>query len=424
MIDWIRRRIGGKAVSPSYLQWLINNVSPHKWGTFASLLEAGSRKVWASWKAVDVIASAVKDTDWDLYRGTGTEPVKAPEIEDLLVRPNRFMRGTELIEVAVFHLKFAGNAYWYLAPGKGRRFDLLPLNPKRVKIAVSKSGEKIGYVQKVDGKDVPFELDEVIHFRKMDPDNDYYGLGDVEAGKELFDEHINRSTWSEKFWENGASPSGLLICEDTITDEEAWEKAKRKWQAQYGGKDNSGKTAWLTGKWKYQQLGLTNADMQGIEQEKLNVEQIFLLHGVPLSVAGIREAANYATAELDDQRFRRYTVKPLVTTIEEGIQDGILTPYFPQYRLRFQVTGLVALGTVVPHVTPLFDRGILTPNEIRQMIGLAPVEGDPLMEQRYISAGLVPIDLAGVPEPDGSTDQAARSLVQRQIQELLHGRKS
>lgn len=72
---------------------------------------------------------------------------------------------------------------------------------------------------------------------------------------------------------------------------------------------NSSKISWLTGKWKIERIGLTAQEMQDLEHKQFSIEQIFQLHSVPLTVAGIREAANYATAEIDDQRFRTYTAK-------------------------------------------------------------------------------------------------------------------
>lgn len=110
-------------------------------------------------------------------------------------------------------------------------------------------------------------------------------------------------------------------------------KAKDRWQKEYGGKENAGKVAWLSGDWSYQQLGLTPAEMQDIEKSKWSVEQIFLLHGVPLSVAGIKEAANFATADIDNQRFKEYTVLPDVLTLQDTINTDLVQGFNPDARL-------------------------------------------------------------------------------------------
>ena len=106
-----------------------------------------------------------------------------------------------------------------------------------------------------------------------------------------------------------------MVREEYDGDEVDWERMKRKWADQYTGTNSQGKTAWLNGKWSYIQLGLTNKDLQTIEQTQQTTEEIFLAHGVPLSVAGVKEAANYATARQEYINFRRHTVLPLVKMI-------------------------------------------------------------------------------------------------------------
>jgi HK97 family phage portal protein len=243
-----------------------------------------------------------------------------------------------------------------------------------------------------------------------------FGLGDVEASEDVFNEHLNRNKWGEKFWKNGAAPSGLLVCEESPNDKAEWELLKKQWQKEYGGVENSGKTAWLSGKWSYHQLGLSAVELQDIEKLKLNVEQIFAVHGVPLSVAGVRDAANFATARIDDIRFRRYTVKPLVRTIEAAINRG-LAPGYGAVNVRFNVVGLSNTGEIIADFAPLFDRGGISINELRERAGLVRLD-EPLFDQYFINAGLVPLDLAGVADM-GATNQTAKNIVERFVRDGL-----
>jgi hypothetical protein len=136
------------------------------------------------------------------------------------------------------------------------------------------------------------------------------------------------------------------------------------------------------------------------------------MHGVPLSIAGIQGAANYATARVDDLIFRRYTVKPLMTLWLACIQEGLVNGFDPNLELKASVSGLTDLDAVVANWPVLFDRGVLSINELREQAGLSKKD-DPLFDQHFINAGLVPLDLAGVPAAGGQVDQQSRSIIDR-----------
>jgi hypothetical protein len=68
---------------------------------------------------------------------------------------------------------------------------------------------------------------------------------------------------------------------------------------------------------------------------------------------------------------------------------------------------------------PLFDRGGLTINELRAVVGLPQDEGNDAWNQCYINAGLVPLDLSGISAPGGPADDAAKATVARFVSDSL-----
>jgi HK97 family phage portal protein len=404
---------------------LFAGIESHQLFNYESYLVAGSKKCWALYKACDVISKVMMDTPLQLRKKGGNgDIVKNADLDRLLTVPNDMETFGEMIFKLGFHLELTGNGFWVKdeVNFQGQRpRQLFSLNPKRVRIVLDKDHGIKGYLYRVEGigTEVPFETSEIIHFRIPHPNNDYWGLGIVEAAEDLFQTFINRTAWESKFWKNGASPSGVLICEDQVTDEANWKAAKLQWAKEYGGPENSGKTAWLTGKWKYEQLGLSNVEMENIEGSRWTVEQIFMQAGVPLTVAGLKDAANFATARQDDLRFRRYTVKPLLTFIQQTINSDLVEGFNPGLEAIFEIAGLVDLDNLRENFVPLFDRGAISINELRKMAGLMPDPSNPLWEQHFISAGLMPLELSGVADM-GRTEEAQRGIIQRQIQALLN----
>jgi len=394
-----------------------------KLSDYESYLKAGTRNIWATWRACDVVGKVLLDIPLETVRrgGDGTAVVNK-ELAAILTQPNPRLSMAQMLYLYAFHVKLTGNAFWFkdeVNYNGDRPRSVWPLNPRRMKVVVKERQGVTGYLYRINGLDIPYEVNEIIHFKNPHPDNDYYGLGDIEAGEDLFNDFLNRESYAKQFWKNGASPSGLLVCKDQITDEVQWEQAKKKWQKEYGGTGNAGKTAWLTGEWSYEKLGLTAVEMQSIENARFSVENIFHMHGVPLSVAGFKEAANFATARVDDLIFRRYTVKPLMTLWLAGVQEGLVKGFDANLQIKANVSGLTDVEAVVLNWAPLFDRGVISLNELRVMAGLAPKQDDPLFEQHFINAGLVPLELAGVPAAGGPADAQSRAIVDRFIQGTL-----
>jgi HK97 family phage portal protein len=384
--------------------------------SYQSYLTVGSRKVWASWKSCDLIGNVIMDTPMDLIREGGEgQPVTHPLLSPLLQNPNPFETWGEFVYRWLFHIKLTGNAFWYKSEANlagARPKALYQLNPKLIQLVIDPKLGLIGYnYTHPRGMVIPFDREEVIHFKRPHPDKEFWGLGDIEAGEPLYQEHLNRSEWSQKFWKNGASPSGILICEDAqqqFTDKDKFAEAKKRWQKEYGGTENSGKTAWLTGKWKYEKLGLSGVEMQNIESEQWSVEQIFLQHGIPLTVAGLKDAANYATARQDDLRFRRYTVKPHLRWLGQRLRQDLLAGYDPRLMLQFNVAGLTDINQIAEDWMPLFDRGVVSINEIRRMANLEEKTDDPLFDQHFVNSSLVPLDIAGIQPVDTQAQEIAK----------------
>lgn len=404
-----RGRTAGTVMRPSDV---FGNVPTAQLGQFKEYLAAGTGKLWASFKACHVVANAVLDTNWSLRRGTGTEPVQIKGLSDLLANPNGYDAFSEMLYKTVFHLKMTGNSFWLkdqVNEAGDRPERLFVLNPSKVEIVVHPSNGVIGYIYRSDKMQVPFELNEIMHFRNPHPNREYYGIGEIEAAALMMQNSINRQDAQTNFWKNGAAPSGLLFFKNVNLDPKQFEEAKRQFNRQYGGKDNIGKIAMLMGDWDFKQMGLTAAEGQDLEQGKQSVNDIFTMHGVPLSVAGVQGAANYATAQIDDLRFRRDTVKPQIKLIADTMNSDLVQGFDPQARIEWDLQGLVDLAQLAM-LTPLFDRGALSINELRRMAGLDPIEGDPTFDAHYITAGLLPLELAGIANDANAQAQTQQAM--------------
>lgn len=381
----------------------IAGIKVNRFEDFNSYLVAGSKKVWASFRACHITACVFVKTPFKaVFKGEEDDQLaRYSELSRLMEEPNRFDSWEDLAYQLVFHLMLTGNCYWLKdnMNFKGQPAEIYALLPQYVYPIADARDRVSKYEYRVNGKVIEFAPNEIIHFRRMSPRDSVMGIGDIEGAEPLFSEFINTDEFRREFLKNGAQPSGVLTREEEVQDESMWRKFVNEVRTKYEGKKNVGRTMMLHGKWTYQQLGFSMQQMQQIEKEKMTVEQIFLSHGVPLSVAGFG-ASNYATARQDDINFRKYQVVPLLDIFVGKLnrKDGLCRPFDDRLRITYSLAGLIDIEQVIKDYGPMVDRGAMTPNELREMAGLARVD-DPLMDAFYVNSGMMPLEMAGLADP-------------------------
>jgi HK97 family phage portal protein len=389
---------------------------------YKGYLETGCKNVWATFRAVHLCAATLLGTEFRVQSARTQEEVGDPNLDRLLSNPNPWDSWEEMLYQWVFHMKLTGSAYWVKdeVNGRGQPLSLYPLLPQHVILEPDPVVGVSRYIYRVNGQEVSFLPNEIIHFRRPHPMDPIQGLGDIEPSTSLYNDHINRNTYQEKFLEEGAMPSGILTYKGTEQmpaslqdmDEGEWGKLKKWWQVEYAGKANSGKTAFLTGEWDYLRLGLTHSEMESLEQEQFTIRQIFMNHGVPLSLAGMGDDSNYATARQQEINFRRYEIVPLLNILVGKLsQEGALTRLFGKdYKMVYELSGLIDVEQVHKDYLPLVAAGGMTLNELRGKMGIEEAEAEGL-DQFFIPNNLVPIEMAGA----GPVDELGLALLQNGV---------
>lgn len=422
VIDTIKRAFGGgRSQKHSFLN-IGQSWSPtqgDKLHDYASYLQAGTGNVWATFRSCDIVGNAIMQTGNKLISERTGDLVQGDRtgIEELLFQPNPVDTFEDILYLYTHHLKLTGNFFLLkdqINPVTKKPKALWPLIPSRISIKTdeTKYNEIISYTYKVGPDEISFSPEEIVHFKRPNANNSYWGIGDVQAGTGLYNDFINRDTLNNNFMKNGGLPSGILVNEEFEGDEAEWERVKAIWSNQYTGKKNLGKIAWLTGKWNYIKLGLTSEQMQALEKDKQNVSQIFLNHGVPLSIAGVEKAANYATSRQDYINFKRFTCYPLALNFFRRFNREVVKVYDKNYKLDFTVSGLVDGEAVIREYLPLLDKGVITPNQIRDLAGLPKVE-NPLLDGYYINTQLIPMEMVGLANSFGDVPS---ELLENQVE--------
>ena len=302
----------------------------------------------------------------------GAGEVALPEhpFTRLLQRPNLLLSRFELIEHTVGSLELYGNAYWFLAgqPG-GAPQEIWPLRPDRVQIVPDAIRGVRGYIYEVDGRRIPLDAAEVVHFRRWHPANDYYGLSALEAARLAVETDRAMADWNRRYFGEGmAVPAGIVAIRERVSDAD-YERIKREWRAAYGGGER--KTAFVRGaSVEWHNVGLSQHDMDFLNARRFNREEIFQIFGIPVGL--FSENATEANALVGERVFIERTLWPKLVRIAEKITTDLLPFYgaglmgrFDDIRPQDRAQQLAELRLA---------RGVLTVDELRaRYFGLGPL---------------------------------------------------
>ena len=316
---------------------------------------------------------------------------------DLLHNPNPFMTKDEFFEIMVMHMDLAGNCYVVKVRNKqGMPIGLFPLNPQSVRIVPDEKKFIKGYVYYPpgQGQPVPFDATEILHFKNTNPSNFYQGMSVVQAAARAIDTDNHAADYNRNFFYNSAQPAGIIQLTDRIS-EDAYEVLVDRWNDTYGGSANSHKIAVLEAGSQYQEIGLSQKDMDFLESRNFNMKQILAIFRVPPSILGITTDVNRANAEAADYTFAKGVIRPKMMRICSRLTQSLA----PDFDAKL----LVAFTDPVPEDKEFVLRerqaGI---NNWRTIDETRAIEGDePLPNNAgsvmYISNLLIPIDAETMP---------------------------
>ena len=273
----------------------------------------------------------------------------------LPMKPNMMQTWDELEQLISIYLELTGNAYVY---HDKENDQYLPLRPSRVRIVPDKeqngilgygyrqtnSNENINYVRarregkaawmhddpetlKWDKKTftkrwdayrnyvekgqmelqgipdhelkdwVPFDVEEVLHFKYPSPTNDYYGLPPIYPLLTNLNTELYARQWNKRFFENGAIPPGVLIIPKILPDK-SFEQIKDKFIKQYGGVGNRGKPLVLQGGEigaDYKAFPGQHRDLEFLNGLNHSRDEILGVLGVPPEILGMNMGGSHSS---------------------------------------------------------------------------------------------------------------------------------
>lgn len=337
--------------------------------------------------AVDTIARLIASMTIHLMKNTDDGDVRI--INELSrkidINPNRYMTRASLVYwiVSTLMLEGDGNCVVYPKTRGGYLEELIPIPPAMTSFVPDGLW---GYRVMINGKE--YDPEDVLHF-VLNPGS-YYPwrgegyrvvLGDVAN-------NLRQAAKTEKgFMESKWKPS-LIVKVDALTDEFADPEGRRKLLESYIDTTQAGEP-WMIPAEQFsveQVKPLTLSDLAISDLVTLNKKTVASIIGVPPFVLGVGE-------------FRRDAWNNFINTIgmlfariiEQESTRKLL--YSPDLFFRFNARSLYNydLKDLAAVADDQFVRGIMTGNEVRDWLGLSPLDGlnELVILENYIPRGMV-----------------------------------
>lgn len=297
----------------------------------------------AVYAAVRVIAESVASLPLLVYQrlnSGGKERVPNQNIYKILHgRPNSFQTAFEFWEMVTAMLCLRGNAYLFKGKtGDNKIKELLPLQVDNV-MPEQQSDWSIEYhVNSGDGRLLgTFTSNEIMHIRGLTLDG-IMGISPIAYHRNAIGLTIEANDYGARFFKNSARPSGIIEHPKTLGPE-AYERLKRDWKQQYGGK-NTAETAILEEGMQFKPVTMTNEDGQFLETRQFQIEEIARIFRVPaVLLQHADKTSTYASSEQFFLSFTKYTLMPWLRRIESCVNKDLF-PATSNYFAEFLVDAL------------------------------------------------------------------------------------
>jgi HK97 family phage portal protein len=276
---------------------------------------------------------------------------------------------------------------------------LWPIHPSRVRMVRDDNGDILWRVRSN-------WTDESGRYQEQDvdiPDADMFvlhGLGNdgirgypvVRLMAEAIGAGIAMQTYGGNFFGGSTNGSAVLKMTQANVTEEVKENLRRQWEERYSGPDGNRKPIILPPGWDFSRIDVNPDEAQAIESRKFQVEDLARALRMPLSKlgagapsAGEREAIDYVADTLMPW-FVRWEQEIRRKLIRASDRATLYATHVVQGLMRGDHAARAAFYNTLFHV------GSFSPNDIRKLEDLNPIEGG---DTYFAPMNMIPLDAAG-----------------------------
>jgi HK97 family phage portal protein len=259
---------------------------------------------------------------------------------------------------------------------------------------------------------------DVLHLRSYCPRHPLIGESALAAAAMAAGINVALSASQLTFFSRMSRPSGVLSSDVVLTGTQI-AQLRESWKEQAKG-INQGEIPILGGGMKWQPMVISSQDAQLIEAQRLSIEDIARVYGVPLPVIG---DLSHATLQNTEQLIQHWLSMSLGSTLENLERSfDVLFGFGANEYTELDIHALLRADFEkrIEGLTKAIQQSLMTPDEARAREGLSPAPdgvGNRLYGQAQVQPLGQPLNAAAVADPanDPAADDPDASAEQRAL---------
>ena len=315
----------------------------------------------------------------------GDERIVNELSKKLDINPCSYMTRKTWVEAVVMNLLLYGDGNSIVLPRMQDRMlgDLTIIPASHVSFEALENG----YQVLINGK--PYNSDEVLHFvQNPDPEYPWKGRGMRVSLADVANNLKQASVTEKGFMQSKWKPS-IIVKVDGLIDEFASPEGRKKLLDSYMDTTNVGEP-WIipADQFQVEQIRpLSLSDLAISDVVQIDKRTVASILGVPAFVLGVGDYDKDAW-----NNFINTTVKPIAVGIQQEMTKKLITS--PKMYIKFNTLSLLDwdLKTISDVFGGLSDKGIVTGNEVRDRVGMSPLEG---LDELRILENYIPASMSG-----------------------------
>jgi len=305
------------------------------------------------------------------------------------INPMPTMTRSTWMQAIVMNLLLYGQGNSIVLPHtyEGYLRSLEPISASRVTFLPSSVRPYRDYQILIDGK--AHSPENTLHF-VFNPDQTYLWRGQgVTISLMDIVKNLKQAQKTENAFMSSEWKPSIIVKVDALTDEFASPEGRQKLLDSYVKPSETGEP-WLipADQFSVEQIRpLTLADLAINDTVELDKRTVAAVLGVPPFLLGVGEYNAQAW-----NSFVQNTIRPLAISIQQEMTKKLIMS--PKWYLKLNVLSLMDwdLTQVYQVFGGLADRGIVTGNEVRDRIGMSPVDG---LDELKVLENFIPVDRIG-----------------------------
>jgi HK97 family phage portal protein len=251
-------------------------------------------------------------------------------------KPNDFHTGFEFREGSNQHLELTGETFWVLNRDNafGMPTSAWYVRPDRMEPVTDPDAYLLGWVYTgPNSEQVPLTLEEVILERLPDPIDPFRGAGPVGSVMPNIQQQRYATEYQRNLFLNGATPGGIIMVPNKLTDPEFDELVDR-WREGHQGVARAGRVGVLENGAQWLGDAPTNKDMEYTNLRLANRDELREAWRIHKHMLGTVDDVNRANAMTAEDTFTGWQTIPRLERRKDTLNCKLL-PMFGDDKVEF-----------------------------------------------------------------------------------------